>query len=275
MLVGKMRMGWFSGLLALVLLLPGIALSADRSPSELPSLLTALRREITTAWRKLDTDLALAAHELAKVGLAGPEARTILRQLCQGNPVAVDCATVDRTGRMLTLEPEAYRAFEGADISGQEQIVRLHRTKRPVVSRVIHAVEGFDAIDLEHPVLSAQRQLLGSVSLLLKPEALLAGIVSSVMRDDPTHLWVMQTDSRMLYVFDSTRRDNGLSQSSDGPTLQRMGMLGRQIVRKRSGSGTYVVPTGGTLGSVRRQVFWTTVTLHGTEWRLVASPLAR
>jgi hypothetical protein len=175
---------------------------------------------------------------------------------------------------MLTLEPEVYRAFEGSDISGQEQIVRLHRTKRPVVSRVIHAVEGFDAIDLEHPVLSAQRQLLGSVSLLLKPEALLAGLVSSVMRDDPAHVWLMQTDGRMLYVFDPTRRDSGLSQASDGPTLQRTGVLGRQILRKRSGSGTYASPTQGTQGPVRRQVFWTTVTLHGTEWRLVASPLA-
>ena len=154
--------------LACLLLVPVPIVAGGRAESGQPPILLKLHKQLTTSLHKLGTDLAQAATQLSALGLTGAAARQLLLKLCEDHPAVVDCATVDLAGRMVTLEPAAFKQFEGADISQQEQVRRLHRTKKPVLSDAIRAVEGFDAVDLEYPVFSPQGKLLGSVSMLIK-----------------------------------------------------------------------------------------------------------
>src|SRR5262249_24093488 len=133
-------------LLTCMLLIQVPTVARGRTASGQPPILVKLHGQLGTALHKLDTDLARAATQLATRGLTGAAARQLLLKLCQDKPTVVDCATIDLAGRMVTLEPASFKQFEGVDISQQEQVRRLHRTKKPVLSNAIRAVEGFDAV---------------------------------------------------------------------------------------------------------------------------------
>ena len=177
----------------------GPAPSGQADPS---ALLGSLEGRIGTALEKMDHELASAAGRLAETGLAGPRCREILVSLLDIGPGIVDCAAVSPEGRMVTIEPGEFHEFEGADISNQAQVLELHRTRRPVLSRVFQTVEGFPAVDLEHPVFGREGEPAGSVSLLFRPEEFLAALVEPIVRDLAVEVWIMQTDGRILYDAD-------------------------------------------------------------------------
>jgi hypothetical protein len=238
--------------------------------AELPPVLTELGKEITAELNKMDQDLARLAGRLSEKDFKTAGTRKMLGDLCRSYPYAVDCSVVDRNGRMVLVEPEEYAKFEGSDISTQEQIIRLRESKKPVLSKVIKAVEGFDAVDLEHPVFSSQGELAGSASVLLRPETLLAAVISPVVQGMPVDVWLMQKDGRILY--DADKEEVGLMLFDDPvykpyPQLLALGTL---IARERSGTGSYEFLGRGLEKPVMKDAYWTTVGLHGTEWRLVA-----
>ncbi|RPI34071.1 MAG: hypothetical protein EHM54_09995, partial [Nitrospiraceae bacterium] len=251
-------------LLSLVLSLP--AMAADEM---VPPVLPELEKEITAELNKIDRDLARLAGRLSEKDFIAAETRKMLSDLCRSYSYAVDCAVVDRSGRMVVVEPEEYAKFEGSDISGQEQIIRLRELKKPVMSKVIRTVEGIDAVDLEHPVFSSSGELAGSVSVLIRPETMLAAIISPVVQGMPVDVWLMQKDGRILY--DPDEAEVGLMLFDDPlykpyPQLLALGTL---IVRERSGAGSYEFLGKGLEKPVMKDAHWTTVGLHGTEWRLV------
>ncbi|MBI5674850.1 MAG: cache domain-containing protein [Nitrospirae bacterium] len=238
--------------------------------AELPPILSELEKEITSELNKMDQDLARLAGRLSEKDFKTAGTRKMLGDLCRSYAYAVDCAVVDRNGMMMLVEPEEYAKFEGSDISSQEQIVRLRESKKPVMSNVIRTVEGIVAVDLEHPLFSSNGELAGSVSVLIKPETMLASIISPVVQGTPVDVWLMQKDGRILY--DPDEEEVGLMLFDDPlykpyPQLLALGTL---IARERSGTGSYEFLGKGLEKPVMKDAYWTTVGLHGTEWRLVA-----
>ncbi len=238
--------------------------------AELPPILSELEKEITFELNKMDMDLAGVARKLSEKDLKAATTRNLLSNLCRSYPYAVDCAVVDRNGKMVLVEPKEYSKFEGSDISTQEQVIRIRESRQPVLSKVIKAVEGFDAVDLEQPIFSSQGELAGSVSVLIRPETMLATIISPVIRGMPVDVWLMQKDGRILY--DPDKAEVGLMLFDDPvykpyPQLLALGTL---IARERSGTGSYEFLGAGLKKPVMKDASWTTVGLHGTEWRLVA-----
>jgi len=255
--------------LACLLLVPLPVVAGGRAESGQPPMLVTLHQQLTTALQKLDTDLAQAATQLSAVGLTDSAAHQLLLKLCTDNPAVVDCATVDLAGRMVALEPASFKQFEGADIGQQEQVRRLHRTKKPVLSNAIRAVEGFDAVDLEQPIFSPQGKLRGSVSLLIKPEALLSAIIAPAVQGLPVEAWVIQRDGRILYSPKSEMIGrNILHEPVCGPAPQ-FHSLTSKITATKSGAGSYDCRPQGLQTAVKKQAFWTTVDLHRTAWRLL------
>ena len=244
---------------------------ADSAGNEMPPILAELQKEITLRLGKLDAALAVAAEGLSETGLQSPEARKILDELCRSTPYSVDCAAVDSAGRMVFVEPEEYRRFEGTDISTQEQVIRLRESKKPVFSRVIPTVEGFDAVDIEHPVFSPAGEFAGSVSLLFRPESLLSGVAAPLVQGLPVDVWAMQKDGRILYDPDEEEVGRMLFDDPIYTPFPGLLSLGREIAKERSGSGSYEFLGRGLKKPARKEAYWTTVGLYDTEWRLVAT----
>ncbi|MGE5174430.1 MAG: cache domain-containing protein [Betaproteobacteria bacterium] len=236
---------------------------------DLPPILTDLGKEITAELDRMDRDLAGVARRFSERKLTRGEKKKMLGELCGSYSYAVDCALVDRSGRMKIVAPREYAKFEGSDISSQEQVVRLQKTKKPVLSNSFRAVEGFEAVDLEHPVLSSAGELEGSVSILIKPDALFSSIITPVLLGMPVEAWTMQKDGRILFEEDKEEVGRMLFEDPLYKSFPQLLALGSLISREKTGAGSYGFMQRGSEKVVKKDAHWTTVGLHGTEWRVV------
>ncbi len=239
------------------------------SGAQVPPLLAELRKEITAELDNMDRSVGILAGKLSEKDLAAASTGTMLGDLCRSFPYAIDCAVVDPHGRMVLVEPEAFKEFEGKDISEQEQVAHLQKTKKSVLSDAFKAVEGFDAVDLEHPILSSEGELAGSVSLLIRPESLFSYILAPVLQGKPIEAFVMQTDGRILYDEDEEEVGRMLFTDPMYEPFPQLRALGTLISRETTGAGSYEFMQKGSAKLVEKDAHWTTVGLHGTQWRLV------
>ena len=226
----------------------------------------AIQRELDT----MDRDLSSAAGRLSQTGLSRAEAEQILDELCHNRSYVVDCCTVDSAGKMVTVAPAAYRQYEGSDISQQEHVVKLHRTKQAVLSQVFTAVEGLDAVDLEWPIMSGTNDLIGSASMLIKLEALFDAIIKLEMKDSGVEVWAMQLDGLIVYDFDTTEIGRNLFQDPLYQPYSQLLSLGSKIITQDSGAGSYEFLSAGMGQPVKKQAYWASMGLHGTSWRIVS-----
>ena len=237
--------------------------------AELPPILSELEKKITDELGKMDQDLAGLARTFSVRKLTTREKKKMLGDLCGLYPYAVDCAFVDKSGRMKLVAPQEYAKFEGSDISGQEQVVRLKKTKEPVLSNSFRAVEGFEAVDLEHPVLSSTGELEGSVSILIKPDSLFSFVMTPVLQGMPVEAWTMQKDGRILFEEDKEEVGRMLFEDPLYKPYPQLLALGSLIAREKTGAGSYGFLQRGMEKEVKKDAHWTTVGLHGTEWRVI------
>ncbi len=237
---------------------------------ELPPILNEFQKEIMTELNKMDGDLAKTAKSLAeKDFLKKSGTRKMLAGLCRSHPYAVGCAVVDREGRMVLVEPKGYAGFAGWDISAQEQVMRLWNLKKPVLSNVFKAVEGFEAADLQFPIFSSQGEFMGSVSLLFRPESLFSQVLTPVLHGMPVEAFAMQTDGRILYDEDKNEIGHMLFADPMYKPFPQLLALGSLISREKTGAGSYDYMQKGSEKVVKKDAHWITIGLHGTEWRLV------
>lgn len=232
-------------------------------------MLNEVRQEVQTLLERMDKDIKAAATELESVPLRSPESRAILENLLAKHPYAVDACTISPNGIIVAMEPDAYAGEEGKDISNQEQFKRMKASGRAVMSRVIMTVEGFPAVDIEHPVYGPKGRRMGSVSLLIKPEEILGTAFSRHLKSGPYSAWAMQADGYILY--DSQEKEIGRNLFRDPlykgyPKLREVGW---KISETPSGADRYDFQDPGATDGSRRYCQWATVSLHGTEWRLV------
>jgi branched-chain amino acid transport system substrate-binding protein len=255
---------------SLAVIVLGSGVSCKASPQNgADKVLQSVRQEIQNELDRLDRNLASAAQNLSGVDLGGTRARSILTGLLQDRPYIVDTCTVDRNGRILSVEPAAYREFEGSDISRQEQVIRLFRTQQPVLSWNFPAVEGFEAADLEHPVFSSNKEMIGAVSILFKPEILVGDIVSRMLDDVSLSIMIMQPDGRIIYDADSAEIGKNTFIDPLYQSFPQLIALAREMSAEKSGAGRYEFYNTGLKQTVQKVAIWQTLGLYGTEWRVV------
>ncbi|MDD5073033.1 MAG: cache domain-containing protein [Candidatus Omnitrophica bacterium] len=263
----KKKISIYGFILAFILTSAAQAAESDNSLD----IILKLQDKIDSAFIKMDSGAAFAAREIQKTGASGNEGRKIIADLARSSPYAVDCSYIDAKGIMAIVEPEEYKSCEGSDVSGQEQVIRIQRTRRPVMSDAFKCVEGFYASDIEQPVFSARGDFAGSVSLLFKPEDLLSAVIKSVTNDPSLYIWVMQKDGRILYDPDPDQIGRMLFSDPLYEPFPDTVAFGRKIAADRTGSGSYNFYDLGTTKPVKKNAVWTTIALHGTEWRLVVA----
>lgn len=243
-----------------------------RAPAPLAAAdaLKAVAPGIQAELDRLDRATATAATALASTGMTGNETRHILSRLALVSPAAIDATAVSKDGVMLTVEPAEYASAEGADISDQEQIRRLRSTQQPVMSRVFETVEGVNATDLEHPVFAPSGAYNGSASLLFRPTVLLTIAVQEALAGRSAEIFVMDTDGLMLYDRDAA--EVGRYAFSDPMYAGNAELLAvaKRMQTEPEGTGSYTFAAEGSSTPVRKEVAWTSVGLHGTDWRVVA-----
>jgi len=234
---------------------------------QFPMLLKQTAQEIRSIFKDMDRSVAAAAKQLSATGLRGDRASAILETLFNENQYAYNCVTVDATGTIVNVAPRQYTSVIGEDISGQEQIIRLHETHQPVLSQAIKMVEGFVGIDLEHPVFDQDGAFIGSVSVLTQPD-FFGSIISRKVHNFPVEIFVLQRDGTTIY--DVNAEEIGKNAFVDPlydafPSLKR---IARKMVSQAEGEGAYRFQDRDMEQAVEKHILWTSIGLHGTSYRL-------
>ncbi len=237
--------------------------------SDIPPVLEAAAAEVQDALNKLDSALADAALKLSGTGLTNTEARAVLSGLHASHTgLVVDVCAVSPLGIIVAVEPAAFGSAQGADIRGQEHVQGLLETRRPVMSRVFQNVEGFDAACIAHPVFGSNNVFLGSISIAFKPASLIGDCVAGLVEDKPLEIFAMQPDGLALYDADSAEIGRMLFSDTAYQPFTAYLQFAHQMMKQPKGTGAYSFFKDGTMVPVDKNASWTTVSLHGMEWRL-------
>lgn len=244
-----------------------LAMGEDLAPPALAEARTRVQAELD----RLDAGLRQAAGRLGGSGLTGAAARSALTGLCGDFSWALDCAAIDATGTMVTMEPAAYRSFEGTSIASQEQVAAMLREHKAVMSTVFMTVEKVAAVDVEYPVINREGKFLGAVSLLFRPEKMLATAMLPATRGVPLEMIVMEPGGRILYEKDPGQVGLNLFTAPLYRSYPSLLEVGRQIARQESGAGVYRYLDDRGRKTVAKDAFWQTASLYGTSWRVVGA----
>lgn len=230
-------------------------------------LLEKARDEIEMTLHNMDKNVSEKAKKMSGIELAGKNADTLLRELFESTPYSFDCITIDTHGVVKNVYPQKYSDIIGEDICEQPQIQRLHSTREPVMSEVIQAVEGIRGIDLEHPIFDDNDEFIGSLSILFVPD-FFGKVLSRKMSNFPIEMWVMQKDGTIVY--DDKEDEIGLNvldDQADGVNPSFIKVM-RNMAATANGNGTYTLDDNENKMDVTKKVNWTTIAMHGTEFRL-------
>lgn len=261
----------------------GGAISSFEEPSiEMPFLLLQIQADLQGSLGDLDMAVAKASSDLSASGLEGDGARDVLRRLLETNSNLVEAVTFDEDGKIIVAECEGCEGGEGADISGQEHIAHVLRTKNPTFSGQFLLVEGYQGTAIAYPVFSPEGEFIGGISAILKPEELTNVLVAPQLRFDIStranitdySFWSMHLDGLIAYDRDESQIGKNLFEDPLYHPFPSLLDLGERIVAERSGHGYYAFQVAeGDERVVTKESYWTTVGLHGREWRLIVTKI--
>ncbi len=224
---------------------------------------------IQGALDELDTAASKTATSLETTGIAGPDAEAVLREGIASHPLILTMITYDANGTVIAAEPQSVKVLVGQDLSGQEVVQRALAERVPSMSAMFPLAEGGDGVVIEHPVRSADGEFSGVLSTMFMPYDLIRPIAEDQSNGTPCTFMVIETGGHILYDPDPDevgKETFGDALYAQFPEIDR---VARHAAATRAGYDTYTFFGTGTDKVVQKETFWSTVSLHGTEWRVM------
>ncbi|HII76643.1 MAG TPA: hypothetical protein HA264_06355 [Methanolinea sp.] len=224
---------------------------------------------IQGALDELERVASMTAASLEKTGIAGPDAEAVLKGRISSYPPVLTMITCNANGTVVAAEPESVKVLVGQDLSGQEVVQRTLAEKVPVMSGMFPLAEGGNGVAVAHPVRSADGKFLGVISTMFVPYDLIRPIAEDAANGTPYTFMVIETGGHILYDPDPGevgKETFGDALYAQFPEIDR---VARHAAANRSGYDTYSFYGTGSDAVVRKETFWSTVSLHGTEWRVM------
>jgi len=230
--------------------------------------LAALVADVNTTLEEIDRNVAEAAGALGATGLTGPAANATLARLAASSPYAADAVTITPDGRIAAAMPEEYGAAVGTYVGNQSHVQLGLAERRPLMSGVFRAAEGFDAVVVQHPVTGSDGTFLGLVSAVVEPDLLLADRSDRAISGTTLVAWTMAPDGRVIYDRDPARIGRNVITDPAYAGYPEFVAMAKRIGAEPAGSGSYTLtPPGGA--AVKQDAAWATAGLDGTAWRIV------
>ncbi len=230
-------------------------------------ILKQINEEIKSQFTQMDEKLKITSKKLSSIDITSNEAFKILEKTCNKNPYAYDCSTIDTKGIIRQIAPKKYSNFIGENISKQEQIVRLHKNKKPVISNAIQTVEGFQGFDLEYPIFDNKNRFIGSVSILTKPD-FFKEVIKQKIKEDSVEICIMQLDGKILYDYNKEEIGKYLFEDDLYKQFPSLLKVGENIVKNKKGESEYEFLDKKMKQTVKKRILWNTIQLHGTQFRI-------
>ena len=243
----------------------------DAYMPEAYDILESLTSEVKNILTKMDRDLDEAVQSFG--GSFPPEhvARNAFREVYQENPFVVSCALIDTEGVITYIEPPEFYSSEGENIRDQENYFTMQKNRAPQLSNSFLAVEGFDAVSLQHPIIDEQGRFHGSVSILIRPDVMIEELATPFVAETIYEPWVMEPSGRIIFdkAFEGTGRMLFLDyRFEEQKTLLE---LGDKIQDNDSGHSDYIFNDPTDNSRMVKMAIWDTIRLHGAPWRIILS----
>jgi len=234
--------------------------------------LTRLTIGVNATLQEMDAILATAATAMGTTGITGPGANATLALVAATTPYAIDAVSISAEGRIAAVMPEQYWAAVGTYVGNESHNKQALEERRPLMSPVFPAAEGFDAVSLRRPVTDSTGTFLGLATVLFNPQELIADQADNALEGTNYTAWAIDMSSHLIYDRDPAGlvgRDMLTDPAfTDYPDLVA---FVQKIMAEPAGNGTYTfTPTKGGPAVVKDAV-WGTVGLHGTDWRIVVA----
>jgi len=220
----------------------------------------------------LDTlDLAVSgsAGEIGSSGLFGPATDAILADLVSFHPAVISAITYDTNGTVRAAEPASAKVIVGQSLLDQVQVRQSISTRKPLMSGYFTLAQGGEGVAIAHPVFSRDGEFLGVVSTTFSPRALIAPAADEAMAYAPFIFNVAQADGRILFHPDPALVGKPTFNETTFARFPGILDLARRYSTEPSGYATFSFYRTGTDVVVEKETFWDTVSLHGTEWRVM------
>ena len=177
----------------------GGSIAAAADEKTVPPFLQLINKRLANYFYKLGVELAHNVDKISELGLNSPESRAVIDAILKKHAFIANCSIVDASGRLIAIVPAEFKGHEGKDISSQAHFIKLKQDKKPVLSGLFEAVEGFKAIALHYPITDKKSELIGSISILMRPEIVFREILSPLVAGAPVTLLLVQTDGVILF----------------------------------------------------------------------------
>ncbi len=175
---------------------------------------------------------------------------------------------VDENGVIRISYP--FEGAEGADVSDQKHVREIRRDRKPVVSDVFRAVQGFDAIALHVPVFDGT-EFRGSIAIVVNFESLVKRYFDVIRIGRTGSAWVVSRDGTLLYT--PVPGLTGKSALESFKAFPGVVALLTEMLQGREGVATYVSdPLGnGAAGPVPHYAVYAPIRLGSTFWSIVVA----
>jgi len=255
---------------------------AEDSLTDMSFLLLQIQADVQGSLNDLDLDVANASFGLSATGLEGTKARLVLQRLLETNSNLAEAVTFGKDGKIIVAECQGCEGGEGADISSQEHIAHVLEAKNPTFSGQFLLVEGYHGTALAYPVFSPEGEFLGGISAIIEPDKLMNAMVAPQLRFNIStrsnitdySFWSMHPDGLIAYDRDESQIGKCLFEDPLYEPFPSLLDLGHRIASERAGHGYYSFQVAeGDERVVTKESYWTTVGLHGREWRLIVTKI--
>jgi len=192
-----------------------------------------------------------------------------LKEGMASNLLVLTMITYDTNGSVVAAEPESVKVLVGENLADQEVVKRALAEKVPVMSDMFPLAEGGNGVVIERPINSADWEYLGVMSTMFMPYDLIRPITENAANGTPYSFMVIETGGHILY--DPDPGEVGKETFGDALYVQfpEIDRVARHVAANRSGYDTYSFYGTGSDKVVRKETFWSTASLHGTEWRVM------
>lgn len=233
---------------------------------EMMALLERADTEISAGLAQLQESNRESAAKLSDTGIAGEAADQVLQEKLAGaSPYVVSSLIIDVEGVVTAAAPVHYNTIVGTDLGYQPEVQYANEVKEPILSHIFMLEEGFPGISLSYPVFSDDNLYLGYTDLTFRPEIFLRQYFRPITEETGYEFTVIQTDGNTLY--ETNAEEVGKNILTD-PLYEGVRDVAERVVAEPSGQGEYTFWDMNWEREVVREIYWSTLTFDGTEWRV-------
>ena len=236
--------------------------------AEMSALLEKATTDVSAGLSILQKSNAESADKLSKTGIEGDAAGNVLQEKLSGaSPYVISSLVIDSEGIVTAAAPAHYETIVGTNLGYQPEVQYANKVKEPVLSDLFLLEEGFAGISLSYPIFSGDGTYLGYTDLTFRPEIFLRQYFRPLTEETGYEFMVLQTDGTILYETNEEEvGKNALTDPLYQPT--EIPKLAETMVAESSGRGEYTFWDMDWKREVARELYWSTVTFDGTEWRV-------